>query len=37
MLTSPQQTIHVGPRSYELFYDGSNLKVVAWHEHGAVY
>ena len=37
MLTSPQQTIRVGPRTYQLFYDGSNLKVVAWHEHGAVY
>jgi LCP family protein required for cell wall assembly len=37
MFLNPQQTIRVGPRTYELFYDGSDLKVVAWREHGAIY
>ena len=35
--TSPDQTLHVGGRTYSLYYEGSNLKMVAWHEHGAVY
>ncbi len=34
---NPNQTIKVGTRTYELFYDGSNLATVAWHEYGAVY
>ena len=34
---SPDQTIRVGGRSYDLFYEGSNVKTVAWFEHGAVY
>ncbi|HEY2160300.1 MAG TPA: LCP family protein [Solirubrobacteraceae bacterium] len=37
MFSNPEQTIHVGGRTYDLFYEGSNLKVVAWSEHGAVY
>jgi LCP family protein required for cell wall assembly len=35
--SNPEQTVSVGPRTYRLFYDGSNLKLVAWSEHGAVY
>ena len=34
---SPDQSIRVGRRTYDLFYDGSHLQTVAWHESGAVY
>jgi LCP family protein required for cell wall assembly len=34
---SPDQTVKVGQRTYYLFYEGSNLKMAAWYEHGAVY
>ncbi len=37
MLTKPNQTLHVGKRTYDLFYDGSQLSTVAWHEYGAWY
>jgi polyisoprenyl-teichoic acid--peptidoglycan teichoic acid transferase len=36
-LDSPEQTVSVGGRKYFLYYEGSNLNVVAWYEHGAVY
>jgi LytR cell envelope-related transcriptional attenuator len=34
---SPDQTVHVAGRTYYLYYEGSNLRMVAWYEHGAVY
>jgi LCP family protein required for cell wall assembly len=34
---SPDQTVHVGGRTYYLYYEGSNVRMVAWYEHGAVY
>jgi polyisoprenyl-teichoic acid--peptidoglycan teichoic acid transferase len=34
---SPDQTVQVGGRNYSLYYEGSNLKMVAWYEHQAVY
>jgi polyisoprenyl-teichoic acid--peptidoglycan teichoic acid transferase len=34
---SPEQTVRVAGRSYYLYYEGSNLKMVAWYQHGAVY
>jgi polyisoprenyl-teichoic acid--peptidoglycan teichoic acid transferase len=34
---SPDQTVKVGQRTYYLFYESSNLKMVAWYEHDAVY
>ncbi len=34
---SPDQTVQAGSRTYRLYYDGSNLRMVAWYEHGAVY
>ena len=34
---SPDQTVRVGGRTYYLYYEGSNIKMVAWYEHGAVY
>ena len=37
LLNDPGQTIHVGPRTYELFYAGERVRVIAWHEAGAVY
>jgi LCP family protein required for cell wall assembly len=37
LVAHPTQTIRVGRRSYELFYDGGHLATVAWHQYGAVY
>jgi hypothetical protein len=34
---SPDQTVSVGGRTYYLYFDSSNLRMVAWYEHGAVY
>jgi LCP family protein required for cell wall assembly len=34
---SPDQTLNVGGRTYYLYYEGSNLKMIAWYEHHAVY
>ncbi|HLY51343.1 MAG TPA: LCP family protein [Solirubrobacteraceae bacterium] len=34
---SPDQTVRVGARTYYLYYEGSDLKMVAWYEHQAVY
>lgn len=37
LLAHPTQTIRIGRRKYELFYDGGHLATVAWHQYGAVY
>jgi polyisoprenyl-teichoic acid--peptidoglycan teichoic acid transferase len=37
LFSNPDQTIHVGGRTYNLYYDGASLKMVAWFEHGAAY
>jgi LCP family protein required for cell wall assembly len=37
LLNDPSQTIRVGPRTYELYYAGEQIRVIAWHEAGAVY
>jgi|GEM_PF-268695 len=37
MFQNPEQTVSVGGRKYSLYYEGSNLKMVSWFEHGAVY
>jgi len=37
LLRNPQQTVHTGGRTYELFYSGQHLHVVAWLAHGAAY
>jgi polyisoprenyl-teichoic acid--peptidoglycan teichoic acid transferase len=37
LLSSPSQTVRVGPRTYELFYAGEHVTVVAWREGGAAY
>jgi polyisoprenyl-teichoic acid--peptidoglycan teichoic acid transferase len=36
-LADPGQTLEIGHRSYELYYVGEQLRVIAWHEDGAVY
>jgi LCP family protein required for cell wall assembly len=33
----PDQTVRVAGRTYLLYYDAQNLKMVAWFEHGAAY
>jgi LCP family protein required for cell wall assembly len=37
LLADPNQTIRVGTRTYELYYVGSHLQTIAWHQYGAVY
>jgi polyisoprenyl-teichoic acid--peptidoglycan teichoic acid transferase len=37
LLSNPSQTVHLGARTYELFYAGEQVRVIAWHEAGAVY
>ncbi|HTU86126.1 MAG TPA: LCP family protein [Solirubrobacteraceae bacterium] len=37
LFSDPNQTVRVGGRTYDLYYDGSNLSTVAWHQYGAVY
>jgi polyisoprenyl-teichoic acid--peptidoglycan teichoic acid transferase len=34
---SPEQTLTVSGRTYDLYYEGQHLKMIAWAEHGAVY
>jgi LCP family protein required for cell wall assembly len=37
MFASPDQQVAVAGRTYNLYYDGQHLQMVAWFEHGAVY
>jgi polyisoprenyl-teichoic acid--peptidoglycan teichoic acid transferase len=37
LLDSPEQTIDVSGRTYDLYYSGQHLEMVAWYEHGAAY
>jgi LCP family protein required for cell wall assembly len=37
LFADPNQTIRVGRRTYDLFYDGSHLATIAWRQYGAVY
>ena len=37
LLSDPRQTVHVGPRTYEVSYAGEHVRVIAWHEGEAVY
>jgi LCP family protein required for cell wall assembly len=37
ILRNPQQTVRIHRRSYELFYSGQHLDVVAWLQRGAAY
>jgi len=37
LFSDPNQTVRVGKRTYDLYYDGTSLATVAWREYGAVY
>jgi LCP family protein required for cell wall assembly len=37
LLSDPNQQIHVGSRTYSLFYDGEHVKTIAWQEGNAAY
>jgi LCP family protein required for cell wall assembly len=37
ILRGPNQTVKVGGRTMQLYYTGQRLRVVAWHDGGAVY
>jgi hypothetical protein len=37
LLSDPSQQLHIGSRSYSLFYDGEHIKTVAWREGSAAY
>jgi LCP family protein required for cell wall assembly len=37
LFANPDQTIRIGTRTYDLFYEGSHLQTIAWREYGAVY
>jgi LCP family protein required for cell wall assembly len=37
MLSDPSQEIHIGSRTYSLYYDGEHIKTVAWREGHDVY
>ncbi len=37
LLSDPSQEIHIGSRTYSLFYDGEHIKTVAWREGSATY
>ncbi|MGA2319858.1 MAG: LCP family protein [Solirubrobacteraceae bacterium] len=37
LLSSPSQRVHIGPRTYSLFYEGENVRTVAWYEGSAAY
>jgi LCP family protein required for cell wall assembly len=36
-LGSPSQEVHVGSRTYGLFYTGEAIRMIAWREAGALY
>jgi polyisoprenyl-teichoic acid--peptidoglycan teichoic acid transferase len=37
ILSNPSQTVHIGSRTYSLFYEGEQIRLIAWHEGNAVY
>jgi polyisoprenyl-teichoic acid--peptidoglycan teichoic acid transferase len=37
LFDGPHQTVPVGGRKYQVYYDGQSVKMVAWFEHGAAY
>lgn len=37
LFANPNQKVRVGKRTYDLYYDGTQLAMVAWHEYGAWY
>jgi hypothetical protein len=37
ILRNPNQTVTIGGRTMQLYYEGQRLRVVAWHDGPAVY
>jgi polyisoprenyl-teichoic acid--peptidoglycan teichoic acid transferase len=37
ILKNPNQTIALGGRRFQLYFEGQRLRVVAWHDGRAVY
>jgi LCP family protein required for cell wall assembly len=37
LLSNPSETIHVGARTYELFYAGEHVKTIAWRDGEGTY
>ena len=37
LLSNPSATVHIGSRTYDLFYAGEQLRTVAWREGNATY
>jgi LCP family protein required for cell wall assembly len=37
LLSNPSQTVHIGSRSYGLFYSGEEIRTIAWREGNATY
>jgi polyisoprenyl-teichoic acid--peptidoglycan teichoic acid transferase len=37
LLEHPTSQVHLGSRTYDLVYDGENLKTIGWHEAGNSY
>ena len=37
LFPNPNQMLRAGKRIYELYYDGTSLQMVAWHEYAAWY
>jgi LCP family protein required for cell wall assembly len=37
LLADPSKEIHIGSRTYSLFYDGEHVKTIAWREGDAAY
>jgi LCP family protein required for cell wall assembly len=37
LLSNPSQSVHIGSRTYQLFYAGEQIRTIAWSERGAAY
>ncbi len=37
LLSNPSQEVHIGSRTYGLFYSGEQVRTIAWHDGNAVY
>jgi hypothetical protein len=37
LLTHPSQTVQIGRRHFQLYFEGQRIRVVAWHDGAAVY
>ena len=37
LLADPSQTVHIGARTYSLYYTGEAIRTIAWREGGAAY